>query len=200
MGRRLTPVCTTQDVESSRLASVCTTQDVGSSRLAPVWRTQDVGSSRLTPVGTNEQSMGRRLASVCMNEQSGAVFADLSRPTDLSRPRPTSPPQPPSPTPHCFAMLRGEGGAQKELLFSLPLSTSGVAAKLERGLGGEVGQSPGLTSSPATSLPSATPSRAFHRMPPPFRESLLPRRHAIPPHNRLLPIAKALRPSLVRST
>ena len=186
MGRRLTPVCTTQDVESSRLASVCTTQDVGSSRLAPVWRTQDVGSSRLTPVGTNEQS--------------GAVFADLSRPTDLSRPRPTSPPQPPSPTPHCFAMLRGEGGAQKELLFSLPLSTSGVAAKLERGLGGEVGQSPGLTSSPATSLPSATPSRAFHRMPPPFRESLLPRRHAIPPHNRLLPIAKALRPSLVRST
>jgi hypothetical protein len=33
-------------------------------------------------------------------------------------------------------MLRGEGGARSS--FRLPLSTSGVAAKLERGPGGEV--------------------------------------------------------------
>ena len=55
------------------------------------------------------------------------------RPTS---PRPTSPPRPPSPTPHCFAMLRGEGGAGAGKRFWLPLSTSGVAAKLERGPGG----------------------------------------------------------------
>ena len=63
-----------------------------------------------------------------------------STPTDRSHaPRATSPPRPPSPTPHCFAMLRGEGGARKEVPSGLPLSTSGIAAKLERGPGGEVG-------------------------------------------------------------
>ena len=50
--------------------------------------------------------------------------------------RATSPPRPPSPAPHCCAMLRGEEGARKQALSGSPLSTSGVAAKLERGVGG----------------------------------------------------------------
>ena len=54
------------------------------------------------------------------------------RPTDLTPPAPLS----------SSALLRNaawRGGSQKRNSFRLPLSTSGGAAKLERGLGGEVG-------------------------------------------------------------
>ena len=56
--------------------------------------------------------------------------------TDLTPPAPLS----------SSALLRNaawRGGSEKRSSFWLPLSTSGIAAKLERGLGGEVGRSVG---------------------------------------------------------
>jgi hypothetical protein len=56
---------------------------------------------------------------------------------DRSRFR-TPHPLTPSPTPHCDAMLRGEGGKERRGLSGSPSPRSGEAAKLERGPGGEV--------------------------------------------------------------
>ena len=70
-----------------------------------------------------------RLISQCGSGVRNAIVVQFVQ-TSSRRPHP---PQPPSPTPLRF-VERGEPGKT----FWLPLSTSGGAAKLERGLGGEV--------------------------------------------------------------